>query len=148
MPISSWAAIEPPRTSAGVTHKTVKRAIQRGRAGTLDEPRQAPPRGHNTDTVNDLIWERVDATKARITASACWSQRARATRDRRATSGARLPRPRRGGAGPTTPVDRARGVVAEEGLRIQAVEWGLSLGDKWGLRVGDGQALWGVRCAE
>jgi transposase len=52
----------------GVTHKTVKRTVQRWRADTLEEPRQDPPRTHNTDCVEEIIWQRVDATKARITA--------------------------------------------------------------------------------
>lgn len=52
----------------GVNHKTVKRVVQRWRAGTIGEPRTTPPRGHNTDCVDDLIWDKVRKTRGRITA--------------------------------------------------------------------------------
>ena len=52
----------------GIDHKTVKRVVQRWRAGTVAEPRMTPARGRNTDCVEDLIWERVKKTRGRITA--------------------------------------------------------------------------------
>jgi hypothetical protein len=52
----------------GIDHKTVKRVVLRWRAGTVPEPRTGPARGHNTDCVEDLIWEKVRKTHGRITA--------------------------------------------------------------------------------
>ncbi len=52
----------------GVNHKTVKRVIQRWRAGTVTEPRMTPARGRNTDSVEDLIFDKVRKTRGRITA--------------------------------------------------------------------------------
>ena len=52
----------------GVHHKTVKRVVQRWRAGMIAETRKTPRRGLNTDCVDDLIWEKVRKTRGRITA--------------------------------------------------------------------------------
>ena len=52
----------------GVHHKTVKRVVQRWRAGTIGESRKISRRGLNTDCVDDLIWEKVRKTRGRITA--------------------------------------------------------------------------------
>lgn len=52
----------------GVDHKTVKRAVQRWRAGTVAQPRATPPGGHNADCVEDLIFDKVRKTRCRITA--------------------------------------------------------------------------------
>lgn len=52
----------------GVDHKTVKRVVQRWRAGTIVEPRAIPARARNTDCVEVLIWEKVRKTRGRITA--------------------------------------------------------------------------------
>jgi transposase len=52
----------------GVDHKTVKRVVQRWRAGSVAEPRVTPERGRNTDCVEDLIWTRVKKSRGRITA--------------------------------------------------------------------------------
>ena len=52
----------------GVDHKTVKRVVQRWRAGTVAEARVTPARGHNTDCATDLIWKKVKSTRGRITA--------------------------------------------------------------------------------
>lgn len=52
----------------GIDHKTVKRVIQRWRVGTIAEPRMTPPRARNTDCVADLIWDKVQKTRGRITA--------------------------------------------------------------------------------
>lgn len=52
----------------GVTHKTVKRIIERWQAAKIGDPRRTPARGHNTDCVKDLIWQKVDKTRGRISA--------------------------------------------------------------------------------
>jgi transposase len=52
----------------GVNHKTVKRVVQRWRAGAIAEGRITPKRGHNTDCVEGLIWHKVEKTRGRITA--------------------------------------------------------------------------------
>jgi len=52
----------------GVDHKTVKRVVQRWRAGSVADPRITPERSRNTDCVEDLIWERVKKTRGRIPA--------------------------------------------------------------------------------
>src|SRR6266516_1509146 len=51
----------------GTSHKTVKRIVQRWRAGQLDAP-QYRLRRRNTDGVQDLVAHRVKGTKGRITA--------------------------------------------------------------------------------
>ena len=65
----SFRAIAPPADVCGVNHKRSGAPSQRWRADTLEEPRQAPPRIHNSDSVEDFTWQRVDAIKARITAN-------------------------------------------------------------------------------
>jgi transposase len=50
----------------GTTHKTVRRVIERQRAGGVPPPRKARPK--NTDAVMELVAERVRATDARISA--------------------------------------------------------------------------------
>lgn len=52
----------------GIDHKTVKRVVQRWRAGSVGQARVTPARGRNTDCVEDLIWEKVQKTRGRITA--------------------------------------------------------------------------------
>ena len=52
----------------GVDHKTVKRVVQRRRAGAIGEPRTIPERPRNNDCVADLIFEKMRKTRARITA--------------------------------------------------------------------------------
>jgi transposase len=51
----------------GVDHKTVKRVVQRRRAGTIAE-RMTPERARNTDIVESLIYAKVTKTRGRITA--------------------------------------------------------------------------------
>jgi transposase len=53
----------------GVNHKTVKRVVKRWRAGTVAQPRPAPPSGRNTDCVENLIWNKVRTTRARTSAA-------------------------------------------------------------------------------
>lgn len=48
--------------------KTVKRAVQCWRAGTVAQPRTTPPGGRNADCVEDLIFDKVRKTRCRITA--------------------------------------------------------------------------------
>jgi len=48
----------------GTTHKTVRRVVERGARGPADRP----PRPHNTDSVVDLIAERVRDTDGKISA--------------------------------------------------------------------------------
>ena len=50
----------------GTTHKTVRRVVERQRAGGLAPPRRKRPK--NTDPVADLVAERVAATDGRISA--------------------------------------------------------------------------------
>jgi transposase len=52
----------------GVHHNTIKRVIARGRAGAIAERKTTPSRARNTDRVEDLIFEKVQKTRARITA--------------------------------------------------------------------------------
>src|SRR2546427_304021 len=52
----------------GTTHKTVRRIVQRWRAGQLDHAQVRPNRARNTDVVADLVVRRVKDTKGRITA--------------------------------------------------------------------------------
>ncbi len=52
----------------GTTHKTVRRILQRWRAGELGHPQVRPNRGRNTDRVRDLVGRRVKGTRGRITA--------------------------------------------------------------------------------
>ena len=52
----------------GVTHKTVRRVIERAQAG---EPAAAPPgsaRPRNFDEVTDLVFQRVDKSVGRVSA--------------------------------------------------------------------------------
>ena len=51
----------------GTTHKTVRRRIERWRAGAGDETSRVP-RAKKTDVVATLITERVAKTRARISA--------------------------------------------------------------------------------
>ncbi|GAA5040700.1 hypothetical protein GCM10023317_96830 [Actinopolymorpha pittospori] len=51
----------------GVSHKTVKRVIERQEAGG-DVASEREPRGHNYDEVGDLVARRVEATSGRISA--------------------------------------------------------------------------------
>ncbi|MBE1609989.1 hypothetical protein HEB94_006837 [Actinopolymorpha pittospori] len=51
----------------GVSHKTVKRVIERQEAGG-DVASEREPRGHNYDEVADLVAARVEATSGRISA--------------------------------------------------------------------------------
>jgi transposase len=51
---------------SGTTAKTVKRVIARHESGGVAPARQ--PRGHNYDSVTELVTERVEKTKGRITA--------------------------------------------------------------------------------
>lgn len=50
----------------GTTHKTVKRVVERHNAGGAGPARKE--RGHNYDAVHELVRERVEATKGRISA--------------------------------------------------------------------------------
>lgn len=50
----------------GCDHKTVRRAVERHRAGAA--ARQRPPRGHNYDPLAELVAARVANTKGRISA--------------------------------------------------------------------------------
>lgn len=50
----------------GTTHKTVKRVVDRAEAGS--EPPQRAPRARNFDQVVDLVAERVEKSKGRISA--------------------------------------------------------------------------------
>jgi transposase len=52
----------------GTTHKTVRRVIERHRAGTLGRPTRPPRRPRNTDAVTDLIARRIKQTDGRISA--------------------------------------------------------------------------------
>jgi transposase len=51
----------------GTTHKTVRRVVERHNAGDGGGPARKE-RGHNYDAVHDLVRERVEATKGRISA--------------------------------------------------------------------------------
>lgn len=50
----------------GTTHKTVRRVIERQRAGGVRSPR--PPRPKNTDAVRELVADRVRSSDGRISA--------------------------------------------------------------------------------
>lgn len=50
----------------GTTHKTVRRVVERQRAGGVTPPRK--PRAKNIDVVRDLVAERVSASDGRISA--------------------------------------------------------------------------------
>jgi transposase len=50
----------------GTTHKTVRRVVERQRAGGLPPPRKERPK--NTDGIAELVAERVGATDGRISA--------------------------------------------------------------------------------
>lgn len=52
----------------GTTHKTVRRVIERHRAGTLGRPTRPSRRPRNTDAVTDLIARRIKQTDGRISA--------------------------------------------------------------------------------
>jgi hypothetical protein len=52
----------------GTTHKTVRRVVERHRAGTLGQRSRPPRRPRNTDQVTDLIARRVKETNGRISA--------------------------------------------------------------------------------
>ena len=76
----------------GVDHKTVKRVVQRWRAGSVADPRITPERSRNTDCVEDLIWERVKKTRGRSQPSVCCPRRVPpAMKARLATSAVRWP---------------------------------------------------------
>jgi len=52
----------------GTTHKTVRRVVERHRAGTLGQGSRPPRRPRNTDQVTDMIARRVKETNGRISA--------------------------------------------------------------------------------
>lgn len=52
----------------GVDHKTAKRALERTAARSRGRATRRAPRGHNYDTVAEVVKARVEATKGRITA--------------------------------------------------------------------------------
>jgi transposase len=69
--VNAYAELGSYRAAAelcGTTHKTVRRVIERHRAGTLGQPTRPPRRPHNTDQVTDLIARRIEQTDGRISA--------------------------------------------------------------------------------
>ena len=73
----------------GTTHKTVKRVIERAEAGGWVTPAARSRRRRNYDAVTELVAERVEASKGRISAKRLLPARGRpGTTGRPATSGA------------------------------------------------------------
>jgi transposase len=69
--VNAYAELGSYRAAAelcGTTHKTVRRIIQRHRAGTLGQRPRPPRRPRNTDRVTDLIARRIKQTDGRISA--------------------------------------------------------------------------------
>jgi capsid protein len=69
--VNAYAELGSYRAAAelcGTTHKTVRRIIQRHRAGTLGQRARSPRRARNTDAVTDLIAGRIKQTDGRISA--------------------------------------------------------------------------------
>jgi transposase len=69
--VNAYAELGSYRAAAelcGTTHKTVRRIIQRHRAGTLGQRARSPRRARNTDAVTDLIARRIRQTDGRISA--------------------------------------------------------------------------------
>ena len=69
--VNAYAELGSYRATAqlcGTTHKTVRRVIQRHRAGTLEQRPRPPRRPRNTDVVADLIARRMRQTDGRISA--------------------------------------------------------------------------------
>ena len=69
--VNAYAELGSYRAAAelcGTTHKTVRRVIERHRAGTLEQRSCPPRRPRNTDMVSDLIARRMRQTDGRISA--------------------------------------------------------------------------------
>jgi transposase len=69
--VNAYAELGSYRAAAelcGTTHKTVRRVVERQRAGTLGRPTRPPRRPRNTDQVTDLIARRIKETDGRISA--------------------------------------------------------------------------------
>ncbi len=69
--VTAYAELDSYRATAALcrtTHKTVKRVVERRRAATDPEGERRRPRPRNTEGVQTLIAERVQATDGRITA--------------------------------------------------------------------------------
>jgi transposase len=69
--VNAYAELGSYRAAAelcGTTHKTVRRIIERHRAGTLGQRRRSPRRPRNTDQLTDLIARRIKQTDGRISA--------------------------------------------------------------------------------
>jgi transposase len=69
--VNAYAELGSYRAAAelcGTTHKTVRRILQRHRAGTLGQRARSPRRVRNTDAVTDLIARRIKQTDGRISA--------------------------------------------------------------------------------
>jgi hypothetical protein len=85
--ISTYREVGTYRAAAelcGITHKTVKRVVDRAEAGGAPEPR---PRPRNFDQVRDLVAERVAKSGGRISAKRLLPiAQAPAMRGRRVTS--------------------------------------------------------------
>jgi transposase len=69
--VNAYAELGSYRAAAelcGTTHKTVRRIVERHRAGTLGQRPRPPRRPRNTDPVSDLIARRIKQTDGRISA--------------------------------------------------------------------------------
>jgi transposase len=69
--VNAYAELGSYRAAAelcGTTHKTVRRIVERHRAGTLGQRPRPPRRPRNTDPVSDLIARRIKQTEGRISA--------------------------------------------------------------------------------
>jgi transposase len=69
--VNAYAELGSYRAAAelcGTTHKTVRRIVERHRAGTLRQRPRPPRRPRNTDPVSDLIARRIKQTDGRISA--------------------------------------------------------------------------------
>jgi transposase len=69
--VNAYAELGSYRAAAelcGTTHKTVRRIVERHRAGTLGQRPRPPRRPRNTDRVTDLIARRMKQTDGRVSA--------------------------------------------------------------------------------
>jgi transposase len=117
--VNAYAELGSYRAAAelcGTTHKTVRRVVERQRAGTLGRPTRPPRRPRNTDQVTDLIARRIKQTDGRISAKRLLPEaQAGGYRGRRGTSAARSPR-----SGPT---GAAGGGATDRGCPSQGSTW-------------------------
>ncbi len=80
-------------TLCGTTHKTVRRIIERHRAGTFGQRSRPPRRPRNTDHVADLIARRMKATDGRTWPSGCCRRHGRPAMPARPGASAARSRP-------------------------------------------------------